>query len=52
MVGQGLLLASISKTAPPARNVVSGCVYVIEVANHPNYDAALNALKGKAAAAR
>jgi len=26
--------------------------YVKEVSSHPNYDAALNALKGKAAAAR
>jgi len=35
-----------------AGSAVSGCVHVIEVANHPNYDAALSALKQKAAAAR
>ena len=34
-----------------AESAVSDCVHVIEVANHPNYDAALNALKAKAGAA-
>jgi thioredoxin-dependent peroxiredoxin len=35
-----------------ANDTISYVEYVPEVANHPNYDAALNALKGKAAAAR
>jgi hypothetical protein len=35
-----------------AESAVSDCVYMIEVSSHPNYDAALNALKQKATAAR
>jgi thiol peroxidase len=35
-----------------ASDTVQYVEYVKEVANHPNYDAALNALKGKVAAAR
>jgi thiol peroxidase len=34
-----------------ANDVVQYVEYVGEVANHPNYDAALNALKAKAGAA-
>lgn len=35
-----------------ASDTVTYVEYVKEVANHPNYDAALNALKAKAPAAR